>query len=214
MQSDFLKNGGYPETISQRTIASAYLQTLFDSIVYRDVVRRHKVRKAMDLNNVAMFLLSNFTGTFSYNNVAEDLGLSSVGSTKKFMDYLHEPFLFYYLDRYDNKLKLMKRRRAKYMSWIMGLLRQERSTSAITSEGYWKTRFLSNFCIADTVPRKLCSITVPEMTRRPTLCFAKEIVSSGLCRSATICRRAKRKSGKSIALSNAPGNSAATTSPS
>lgn len=109
VQSDFLKNGGYPETISQRTIASAYLQTLFDSIVYRDVVRRHKVRKAMDLNNVAMFLLSNFTGTFSYNNVAEDLGLSSVGSTKKFMDYLHEPFLFYYLDRYDNKLKLMKK---------------------------------------------------------------------------------------------------------
>lgn len=25
------------------------------------------------------------------------------------MDYLHEPFLFYYLDRYDNKLKLMKK---------------------------------------------------------------------------------------------------------
>ena len=109
LQGDFLKNGGYPETIAQRTIASAYLQTLFDSIVYKDVVRRHKVRKAVDLNNVAMFLLSNFTGTFSYSNVAEDLGLSSVGSTKKFMDYLHEPFLFYYLDRYDNKLKLMKK---------------------------------------------------------------------------------------------------------
>lgn len=108
-QDDFLKNGGYPETFAQRSITQTYLQTLFDSILYKDIVRRHKIRNATDLNNVAMFLLSNFTGTFSYNDVANDLGLSSVSTTKKFMDYLHEPFLFYYLDRYNNKLKLMKK---------------------------------------------------------------------------------------------------------
>lgn len=109
IQDDFLKNGGYPETFTQRSITQSYLQTLFDSILYKDIVRRHKIRNATDLNNVAMFLLSNFTGTFSYNDVADDLGLSSVSTTKKFMDYLHEPFLFYYLDRYSNKLKLMKK---------------------------------------------------------------------------------------------------------
>ena len=109
IQDDFLKNGGYPETFTQRSITQSYLQTLFDSILYKDIVRRHKIRNATDLNNVAMFLLSNFTGTFSYNDVADDLGLSSVTTTKKFMDYLHEPFLFYYLDRYNNKLKLMKK---------------------------------------------------------------------------------------------------------
>lgn len=108
-QDDFLKNGGYPETFAQRSITQSYLQTLFDSILYKDIVRRHKIRNATDLNNVAMFLLSNFTGTFSYNDVASDLGLASVSTTKKFMDYLHEPFLFYYLDRYNNKLKLMKK---------------------------------------------------------------------------------------------------------
>ena len=109
IQDDFLKNGGYPETFTQRSITPSYLQTLFDSILYKDIVRRHKIRNATDLNNVAMFLLSNFTGTFSYTDVADDLGLSSVSTTKKFMDYLHEPFLFYYLDRYNNKLKLMKK---------------------------------------------------------------------------------------------------------
>ena len=108
-KDDYLENGGYPETVSQRAITQTYLQTLFDSIVYKDVVRRHKIRNVTDLNNVATFLLANFTGTFSYNDVADDLGLSSVATTKKFMDYLHEPFLFYYLDRYNNKLKLMKK---------------------------------------------------------------------------------------------------------
>jgi len=108
-KDDYLKNGGYPETVAQRAITQSYLQTLFDSVVYKDVVRRHNVRNATDLNNVATFLLANFTGMFSYNDVAADLGFSSVATTKKFMDYLHEPFLFYYLDRYNNKLKLMKK---------------------------------------------------------------------------------------------------------
>lgn len=108
-RDDYLKNGGYPETLSQRAITQTYLQTLFDSVIYKDVVQRHKIRNVADLNNVATFLLSNFTGTFSYNDVADDLGFSSVSTTKKFMDYLHEPFLFYYLDRYNNKLKLMKK---------------------------------------------------------------------------------------------------------
>ena len=39
IQDDFLKNGGYPETFTQRSITQSYLQTLFDSILYKDIVR-------------------------------------------------------------------------------------------------------------------------------------------------------------------------------
>ena len=109
LQDDYLRRGGYPETIKARTITDSYLSTLFDSIIWKDVVKRHRVRNVTDLNNVAVYLLSNFTNPVSYNNVAEDLGFASVNTAKKFMDYLHEPFLFYYLPRYNNKLKLMKR---------------------------------------------------------------------------------------------------------
>lgn len=109
LQDDYLHRGGYPETIKARTITDSYLSTLFDSIIWKDVVKRHNVRNVTDLNNVAVYLLSNFTNPVSYNNVAEDLGFASVNTVKKFMDYLHEPFLFHYLPRYNNKLKLMKR---------------------------------------------------------------------------------------------------------
>ena len=54
-------------------------------------------------------LVSNFCNPISANELAIELGLSSVNTTKKFMDYLHEPYLFYYLPRYNNKLKLMKK---------------------------------------------------------------------------------------------------------
>ena len=64
LEDDYLRLGGYPETVAARSLATSYLSTLFDSIIWKDVVQ-------------------------------------------KFMGYLHEPFLFYYLPRYNNKLKLM-----------------------------------------------------------------------------------------------------------
>lgn len=106
---DYLRNGGYPETAASRALTLNYLDTLFDSIIWKDVAQRHKVRNVSDLNALAIYLVSNFCNLVSANNLAIELGLSSVATTKKFMDYLHEPYLFFYLPRYNNKLKLMKK---------------------------------------------------------------------------------------------------------
>ncbi|MBQ8673849.1 MAG: ATP-binding protein [Bacteroides sp.] len=109
LTDDYLRNGGYPETVEARNITKSYLSTLFDSIVWKDVSQRHRVRNTTDLNTLAMYLLTNFCNPLTTNELANDLGLSSVTTTAKFMDYLHEPYLFFYLSRYNNKLKLMKR---------------------------------------------------------------------------------------------------------
>lgn len=106
---DYLVNGGYPETLEARSLTNNYLSTLFDSIIWKDVAQRHKVRNIEDLNNLAMYLLSNFCNPISFNSVADDLGISSVNTVKKFMAYLSEPYLIFYLSRYNNKLKLMKK---------------------------------------------------------------------------------------------------------
>ena len=109
LADDYLRNGGYPEAVASRQLVRSYLDTLFDSIVWKDVAKRHNVRNTTDLNNLAVYLVSNFCNPLSANELAEELGLSSVNTTKKYMDYLHEPYLFYYLSRYNNKLKLMKK---------------------------------------------------------------------------------------------------------
>lgn len=108
LMDDYLRNGGYPETVLSRQLLRSYLDILFDSIVWKDVAKRHNVRNVVDLNNLAMYLLSNFCSPVSANNLTEDLGFSSVNTTKKYMEYLREPYLFYYLPRYNQKLKLMK----------------------------------------------------------------------------------------------------------
>ena len=109
LTDDYMRNGGYPEVVVSRQLVQSYLDTLFDSIVWKDVAKRHNVRNITDLNNLALYLVSNFCNPISANELTQDLGFSSVNTTKKFMDYLHEPYLFYYLSRYSNKLKLMKK---------------------------------------------------------------------------------------------------------
>lgn len=109
LTDDYMRNGGYPEVVASRQLVRSYLDTLFDSIVWKDVAKRHNVRNITDLNNLSLYLVSNFCNPLSANELSEELGFSSVNTTKKFMDYLHEPYLFYYLSRYNNKLKLMKK---------------------------------------------------------------------------------------------------------
>ena len=109
LADDYLRNGGYPEVVASRQMTRSYLDTLFDSIVWKDVAKRHNVRNVTDLNNLAMYLVSNFCNPVSANDLTTELGFSSVNTTRKYMEYLHEPYLFYYLSRYNNKLKLMKK---------------------------------------------------------------------------------------------------------
>ncbi len=109
LADDYMRNGGYPETIPARSITKSYLSTLFDSILLKDVAKRHKVRNTTDLYNLATYLLSNFCNPISANELAGELGLSSVATTKKFCDYLNEPYLFFFLPRFNNKLKLMSK---------------------------------------------------------------------------------------------------------
>ena len=106
---DYLKKGGYPEIVKNREIEQAYLTALFDSIILKDVAQRHKIRKITELYDLADYLISNYSNPLSYNEIAEELSLGSVTTVKKFCGYLAEPYLFFYLPRYNNKLKEIKK---------------------------------------------------------------------------------------------------------
>ena len=105
----FMKSGGYPEIAKTPQVTSGYLSALYDAIIMKDIVRRYKVRKVEELYNVADWLLSNFTNPFSATSLADELGMSSVLTVQKFSGYLQNTYLFQYLPRFSNKLKLMKK---------------------------------------------------------------------------------------------------------
>lgn len=106
---DYMKNGGYPEIIHSRELEQVYLGALFDSIILKDVAKRHKIRKTTELYDLADYLISNYGNPLSYTGIATDLKLGSVTTVKKFCKYLEEPYLFWFLPRFDKKLKEMKK---------------------------------------------------------------------------------------------------------
>ncbi len=109
LYADFLKYGGYPEIALTPKVCEGYLSGLYDSIIVTDIVKRYKVRKVDELYNVADWLLSNFTNTFSVTSLTEDLAIGSVTTVQKYCRYLQNTYLFQYLPRFNNKLKLMNK---------------------------------------------------------------------------------------------------------
>ena len=85
LADDYLRNGGYPEAVASRQLTRSYLDTLFDSIIWKDVAKRHNVRNVTDLNNLAMYLVSNFCNPVSANELTNELGFSSVNTTKVYV---------------------------------------------------------------------------------------------------------------------------------
>lgn len=106
---EFMVMGGYPETIRTREIMRNYLSALFDSILLKDITKRFKVRNTNELYNLASYLLANFTTPLSMSRITADLALRSVNTVQKFNKYLSETYLFFFLPRFNSKLKLMQK---------------------------------------------------------------------------------------------------------
>ena len=104
----YLRIGGLKKKKKTREIAKSYIGSLFDSTILKDVAGRHKLRKTQELYQLADYLISNYCNQLSYNEIAKNMNMGSVTTVKKFCNYLAEPYLFFYLPRFNNKLRLMK----------------------------------------------------------------------------------------------------------
>ncbi len=101
---DYLLNGGYPEPWMKSLNFKDYLQVLFDSILFRDIVKRHHIRFGASLENLAAMLISNIASDFSYNSLADQTQISSVHTIQKYLSYLEEAFVFFTIARFSFKI--------------------------------------------------------------------------------------------------------------
>src|SRR4030042_462086 len=102
---EYITLGGYPEPLIKKLDYKDYLSTLFDSTIYKDIVKRFNIRFPNDIEDLAQQLLANTAKEFSYNNLAKTTKLKSVSTVQKYLGYLEEAFLFFQLDRFSYKPK-------------------------------------------------------------------------------------------------------------
>jgi len=106
---NYLRHGGYPETLQNPGILVSYLSSLFDSILLKDILKRFRIRQTQQLYDLANWLLANYTNLFSFNQLKADLKFNSVATVQKFTRYLEEPYLFLHLTRYAPKIRLQQK---------------------------------------------------------------------------------------------------------
>lgn len=98
----YMEIGGFPEVVV-KGYDHKYLQTLFDSIILKDVVQRHNVRYADDLYNLAKFLMSSFPNEISYTKLKNTLNFRSVNTVQSYVRYLEDTYLIFHLDMFSFK---------------------------------------------------------------------------------------------------------------
>jgi predicted AAA+ superfamily ATPase len=103
--SEYIFSGGFPEVVVKNLDSKIYLETLFDAILLKDVVKRYKVRFVPQIYDLAIYLLSNFSSEFSFTKIKNILGLKSVTTTQNYVRYLEESYLLFMLNRFSFKLK-------------------------------------------------------------------------------------------------------------
>ncbi len=101
----YARYGGYPEPLIKNLDYREYLSSLFDSIVYKDIVKRYKIRKSSAVEELAVYLISNSAREFSYSNLAKMTMTDSQHTIKKYIGYLKEAFIFFEVSRYSPKVK-------------------------------------------------------------------------------------------------------------
>ena len=102
LQDAYLNEGGFPQYLSTRN--PRYLKELYNDIIYRDIVVRHKLPSDRQIREVAYYLASNYTHRFTYNSVAKATGIKSADTATDYIGYLEESYLVGVVTKYDYKV--------------------------------------------------------------------------------------------------------------
>lgn len=126
---DYMKNGGMPGNISilrnNPNEIDKYLDGIFSTIVYKDIMARSNITDKMLLESVIKFIFDSVGSPISTKKISDTLtskGMSTSNHTvENYIIAFLESFLIYKAERFDVKGKNLLARDYKYYSVDTGL---------------------------------------------------------------------------------------------
>ncbi len=126
----YLNSSCFPEavTLSQQSeeLAKDYLQAIYDTVIIKDIVRRHKLRNIHNLHRIISFLFDSVGSYVSPTNIAAELNKSSQKKIShntiiKYLEFFIQSYILYSAPRYDIKGKELLTTNEKYYVVDLGL---------------------------------------------------------------------------------------------
>lgn len=110
---DYIHDGGFPEMQGLRN-KKAYVQSLIEAILRKDIQKRFKIRNIEALRKLAHHLINNACQEVNYDGSSNMLGIADK-TAKKYVDYLSQAFLIQLLTRHSFKSKERVRNQKAYI---------------------------------------------------------------------------------------------------
>lgn len=96
------------------------LLNYFEDILNKDVIKRFKIRKIEQLNNLAKFYLSNISSLVTFSSLEKSLKFSA-DTIEKFSGYLEDAYILFFLKRFSFKIKEQQKSPRKVYAVDTGL---------------------------------------------------------------------------------------------
>jgi len=126
----YINESCFPEavTLSQHSedLVKDYLQTIYDTVIIKDIAKRYKLRNIYNLHRIIGFLFDSIGSYVSPTNIAIELNKNSQKKIShntiiKYLDYLTQSYILYAAPRYDLKGKELLTTNEKYYLVDLGL---------------------------------------------------------------------------------------------
>lgn len=124
----YIRYGGLPYLIhlpENDEVIKEYLNSIYSTIVLKDVIKRKKIRNADFLERLILFLAGNIGNLFSSKSINDYLKSnkieSSVNQTMEYIRALTEAFIIHKVGRFDIVSKKVFERGEKYYFENMGI---------------------------------------------------------------------------------------------
>lgn len=126
---NYMKNGGMPRNIdiikTNPNDLDKYLDGIFSTIVYKDIMLRNNIKDKMILESILKFIFDSIGSSISTKKISDTLtsrGLSISNHTvENYISAFVESFLIYKVEQFDVKGKNLLARDYKYYSVDSGL---------------------------------------------------------------------------------------------
>lgn len=118
----YLTWGGFPEVVLGHAEPQGYLRTLFDSVVLRDIVTRHRIRSSTAIYDLLNLLVNSAASRFSGRSLERSLGSLSIATIQKFISFFREAYLVQDLQPYFFKPRLRLKSERKIYTYDNGFI--------------------------------------------------------------------------------------------
>ena len=126
----YINDSCFPEavTLSQHNeeMVKDYLQTIYETVIIKDIAQRYKLRNIHNLQRTITFLFDSIGSYVSPTNIAKELNKYSRKTIShntiiKYLEYLTQSYVLYAAPRYDLKGKELLTTNEKYYLVDLGL---------------------------------------------------------------------------------------------